>query len=150
MSRFTYEIAGAVDDDTREAIYQELRTFNQSANPEWWAARDEAANAPVPLIVICHDESGDVAGGLFGETQFAWLKLSIMAVRADLRGRGVGTELMRRAEAEAARRGCKYAFVDTMSYQAPGFYERLDYQATGRIEDWDSHGHAKLFFTKRL
>ena len=150
MCRFTYEIASAVDDHTRETVYQELRAFNQGANPEWWAARDEPANAPAPLIVACYDASGDVAGGLFAETQFAWLKLSIMAVRADLRGQGMGAELVRRAEAEAVRRSCKYAFVDTMSYQAPGFYQRLGYQVAGRIEDWDSHGHAKLYLTKRL
>jgi len=150
VSRFTYEIACAIDDDTREAVYQELRAFNQSANPEWWAARDEAVNAPAPLIVICHDASGRVAGGLFAETQFSWLKLSIMAVRADLRGQGLGAELVRRAEAEAVSRGCKYSFVDTMSYQAPGFYQRLGYQVAGRIEDWDSHGHAKLYFTRTL
>ena len=37
-----------------------------------------------------------------------------------------------------------------MSYQAPEFYERLGYHVVGRIPDWDSHGHDKLYFTKDL
>ena len=37
-----------------------------------------------------------------------------------------------------------------MDYQAPDFYESLGYTITGRLDDWDSHGHAKLFLVKRL
>jgi ribosomal protein S18 acetylase RimI-like enzyme len=139
-----------VADTVRETVYAELRSFNRAANPELRAKCDDPANDAVPLSVIAYDAEGAVAGGLFGETQFSWFKLSIMAIRADLRGQGFGRELVARAEAEARRRGCRYVFLDTMSYQAPGFYERLGYRVTGRIEDWDSHGHAKYFFTKTL
>ena len=29
-------------------------------------------------------------------------------------------------------------------------FNALGYAAAGRLEDWDSHGHDKLFFVKRL
>jgi len=89
-------------------------------------------------------------GGLMAETQFKWLKVLLMAVAEGHRGRGVGRGLLAIAEREASARGCEYAFLDTMEYQAPGFYQKLGYVVAGRLEDWDSHGHAKFFFTKRL
>jgi GNAT superfamily N-acetyltransferase len=94
--------------------------------------------------------TGNIAGGLVAETQFAWLKISIMAVREDTRDQGIGSALLLAAEAEAQQRGCRYAFVDTMDYQAPAFYERLGYRIVGQIPDWDSHGHAKIYLTKTL
>ena len=99
---------------------------------------------------MARDGEGLLLGGLLAETQFAWMKLSIMAVVPAARGRGVGSRLLAAAEAEAVIRGCRYAYADTMDYQAPGFYQRLGYGLAGKLEGWDSHGHAKMFFTKSL
>ena len=115
-----------------------------------WAALASAEHAARPLNVIATDAGGSVAGGLFGETRFAWMKLAIMVVREDLRGQGIGKRLLLMAEGEAVKRGCKYAFADTMDYQAPGFYHGQGYTTAGRIEDWDSYGHAKYFLVKHL
>jgi ribosomal protein S18 acetylase RimI-like enzyme len=76
--------------------------------------------------------------------------MRVVSVAADSRRRGLGVRLVALAESEAIRRGCKYSFADTMDYQAPEFYRKLKYNAAGRIEDWDSHGHAKFFFVKKL
>jgi GNAT superfamily N-acetyltransferase len=73
-----------------------------------------------------------------------------MAVVPAERGQGTGSRLLAAAEAEAVARGCRYVYVDTMDYQAPIFYSKRGYEAAGRLEDWDSHGHSKCFFVKRL
>jgi ribosomal protein S18 acetylase RimI-like enzyme len=65
------------------------------------------------------------------------------------RGAGIGRELMRRAEAEAVERGCLGAWLDTFSFQAPGFYERLGYSIFGRIDDYPP-GHSRFFMRKSL
>lgn len=150
MNEYRYEVTLQIGETTREAVNQQLRAFNQAANPAYWAKIADPETRLVPLIVIAFEPNGAVAGGLLGETQLSWFKLSVMAIGAKLRGRGIGTELVRRAEAEATRRGCKYAYVDTMSYQAPEFYQRLGYQVVGRLDDWDSCGHAKYYMVKPL
>jgi ribosomal protein S18 acetylase RimI-like enzyme len=137
-------------EDLRPAMTTPLRVYNREQNPVFFAARDEPANAPRPIYIVLYDDAGEIAGGLIGQSQFAWLKIEIMSVRADLRRRGVGSELMRMAEEEGVRRGCKYAFLDTMSYQAPDFYRKRGYRVAGEIADWDSHGHTKFWFTKAL
>ena len=57
-------------------------------------------------------------------------------MREDRRRQGYGTRLMQAAEAEAVRRGCGKAMVDTDSFQAPGFYAKLGYEVLGEVEGY--------------
>jgi predicted N-acetyltransferase YhbS len=134
----------------QESIHAILLTHNQTHNGVFFTAREEPKHASRPLHVVAFDKSGHVIGGLIGETQFAWLKVLIMAVAIPHRGKGIGKYLLRRAEEAALSRGCRHAYVDTMDYQAPTFYTKQGYQTAGKLENWDSHGHAKYFFTKNL
>jgi GNAT superfamily N-acetyltransferase len=52
-----------------------------------------------------------------------------------MRGVSVGRAIMARAESIAAARGCIGAWLDTYSFQARGFYEKLGYSLVGTIED---------------
>ena len=144
------ELITAVSPELREAVQRELRTFNRTANPDFYAARELPENSPQPLNLFVFGDQGQPLGGLFGETVLLWLKVNILTVHADLRQQGLGTQLMREAERIALTRGCQFAYVDTMEYQAPRFYEKLGYIVAGRLPNWDSHGHAKIFLTKAL
>ena len=138
------------DDAQCEAVNLLLRTHNQRANSEFWAARAQLENRPAPVHLFAFDGHGEIIGGLFGSTQCAWLKIDIMAVTEESRGAGIGRALLEHAEALARERDCRYAYVDTMDYQAPGFYQKLGYTVTGTLDDWDSHGHSKHFLVKPL
>jgi ribosomal protein S18 acetylase RimI-like enzyme len=145
-----YELITAPPAAAVEAVLDVLRSYNRKRNATFYAVRDLPENAAVPLHVLAYDEDGAVAGGAIGKSQFKWAKVTYLAVRDDLRGRGVGRRLMEEAEAEARRRGCRYVFLDTMSYQAPEFYRKLGYHVAGELADWDSHGSVKYFFVKTL
>ena len=133
-----------------ESVKRVLREHNQSVNPILWSKLDQPESAARALNIIAYDGIRTVIGGLLAEVSFSWLRLEILAVRSDMRRQGIGTRLVRRAESEARLYGCKYAFVDTMDYQAPGFFHHLGYSMAGTISDWDSHGHTKYFLTKGL
>ena len=137
-------------DELRESVYVHLREYNQRMNATAWAARDLPENAAKAVNIFASDEDGRVVGGLFGTTEFSWLKIDIMAVPEALRKTGIGTELLDEAERIAKTRGCKYAFTDTMEHQAPNFYRKAGYAVVGEIPDWDSHGHTKYFLRKEL
>ena len=145
-----YKLFGEVSDELRESVGSMLRAFNRAGNPDFYAARELPENSPQALNIVAYDATERVVGGLSGETQFAWLKVSILVVAESARRSGVGRHLMKLAEQEAAGRGCQHAFLDTMDYQAPDFYLKLGYQVAGRIDNWDSHGHTKYLFTKLL
>jgi ribosomal protein S18 acetylase RimI-like enzyme len=126
-----------------------LREFNQTANPDFMAQIQQPENDAQPLVLLVTAAS-DIAGGLFAETRLEWLRISIMAVSPAWRSRGIGAALLAEAERQSVARGCKYAFVDTMDYQAPRFYLAHGFRIVGEIPDWDSHGHTKLFLAKGL
>jgi ribosomal protein S18 acetylase RimI-like enzyme len=136
--------------EMREAVCAPLRNYNRSKNAEFFTKRELPENAARHLNLIARNESGQIVGGLIAETQFSWLKIEILSVADNSRRQGTGTMLMNAAETEARARGSRYAFLDTMSYQAPGFYEKLGYTVAGKLDDWDSHGNTKLLFVKRL
>jgi len=100
-------------------------------------------------LAIRDPGTGRVLGGLTGRYAYRWLFVELLHVPEALRGTGIGTDLMRRAEAEALARGCIGVWLDTFSFQARGFYERLGYAVFGTIEDYPP-GHARHFLAKRL
>ena len=102
-----------------------------------------------PVAFFLRDENAEVLGGLLGNIWGAWLHVRTLAVAAPARGRGFGRELMRRAEFYALERGCTDAFLDTFSFQARPFYEKLGYRVFGILENHPA-GHQHYFMTKQL
>jgi len=147
----TWSLAAVDDGSVSECdqVRRWLREHNHATNPAFMAERERPEHQPRPLVILARGAAG-VVGGLFAETEFAWRKVSIMAIDPAWRGQGIGTALLAEAERQAAERGCRFAYVDTMEYQAPRFYPERGYETLCRIPDWDSHGHAKLFFRKQL
>jgi GNAT superfamily N-acetyltransferase len=104
---------------------------------------------PRLLTIPIHDDNGAVAGGLWGYTLFGWLHVQMLFVPECLRNRGVGAALMAAAEQEARARGCHGAHVDTFSFQAVRFYQKLGFIQFGALDNCPP-GHARLFFCKRF
>jgi GNAT superfamily N-acetyltransferase len=104
---------------------------------------------PEYLVVSVRDSEGKVVGGLVGATYFGWLQVHSVWLREDLRGQGYGTSLMEAAEREATQRGCTRAFLETLSFQALPFYEKLGYSVFSRLPDFPPGG-ARYALTKTL
>jgi GNAT superfamily N-acetyltransferase len=125
--------------ELREALLAQLVRFNADHAP--------AADAR-PLCIAISNGAGDRDGGLWGVTLYDWLAIELLFVPEELRGRGLGAAILELAEQEARRRGCIGAWLDTFSFQARGFYERLGYQLAGTIPD-HPRGGARFFMMKR-
>ena len=102
-----------------------------------------------PVNLFLRDAGDEVVGGLLASTWGGVMFIRILWVSEALRGQGFGQRLVEMAERRAAERGCRRVFLDTFSFQAPGFYQKLGYQVYGRAEDWPD-GHAHLFLRKDL
>jgi GNAT superfamily N-acetyltransferase len=102
------------------------------------------------VAFFLRDESGKIVGGVNGNYgTFGWLYVNALWVHDDVRGRGFGRQLMEKIEAEAIKHGCKNAFLNTMSFQAPEFYKKLGYTVFGELEDFPGE-HSRIFLRKRL
>lgn len=76
------------------------------------------------ICVYLRDEQDVMRGGLIGQRKGDWLSIDYLWVCETVRGDGVGSELIKRAEALAREKGCRHALVDTISFQALPFYQK--------------------------
>ncbi len=136
----TIEVVATPGEAEREAILGLLVAHND-------AAVGPTDRRQVAIVVRAAD--GAVAGGLWGMIGYRWLFVQYLAIPPDMRGRGVGRELMLRAEAVARDAGCIGIWLDTFSFQARGFYEKLGFAHFGTIDDFPP-GHSRFFLSKRI
>jgi GNAT superfamily N-acetyltransferase len=101
------------------------------------------------LAVFVRDADGKVLGGLLGDTYYGWLAINLLWIDPAWRGQGYGRALLRAAEAEAIGRGCHYAHLDTLSFQALDFYRKEGYTIFGQLDDLPP-GHTRYFLHKEL
>ncbi|MBS4695028.1 GNAT family N-acetyltransferase [Aeromonas allosaccharophila] len=86
-----------------------------------------------PLMVIIRNDNDEIVGGIAGRTIYHQFLIEVLWVHDDKRGLGLGIQLMEIAELEAKKRGCIAAQVDTLSFQAPRFYEKMGFQIVGNV-----------------
>jgi GNAT superfamily N-acetyltransferase len=132
-----------VEDEPGQAAVNFLSSALEGFNESRWAGH--AAWRPIGVFVRDADV---IVAGLAGETYGGWLFVKLLWVRDDLRARGIGRELMVQAEKRAIERGCHAAWLDTFSFQARDFYEKLGYEEFGALDY--APRHKRYFMKKRL
>jgi GNAT superfamily N-acetyltransferase len=137
---FTLRLSDVADEEVRLAIVAPLVRFNESrAGP----------SGNRPLVIELRDAYGTVVGGLWGTTGYGWLFTQLLVVPEQSRGQGLGRQLLSLAEAEAIKRGCHAAWLDTFEFQAKGFYERIGYDCFAMLPDYPK-GSSRYFMRKEL
>jgi GNAT superfamily N-acetyltransferase len=132
--------------DDSESLRNDRRTVGESLtgfNKEKTGCEAEF------LWVFMRDRKSRVVGGLLGYTFGDWMHVNILWVEESFRNKDNGTKLLRMAEDEAARRGCRHVDLDTMSWQARPFYERNGYTVFATLDNYP-RGHSKYFMKKDL
>ena len=113
-----------------------IRSYNRS--------KREAAESE-PLNIYVEDDSGELMAGLVAETFGNWLEIEYLFVKEELRGQGIGSQLLQQAESEAKNRNCRFAFVNTYQFQAPDFYKRHGYKEVLRLQDYPYTGQRHYY-----
>lgn len=131
--------SSAEHDHVRGFVLESLRAFNR---------RRAEPPAFQPLSLGLHD-GDDLVGGLVGEIGWSWLFVELLWVSDAYRGRGLGRALLDAAEREAARRGARHVYLDTLDFQARPFYERQGYEVFAVLDDYPP-GHQRFFLRKDL
>ena len=113
-----------------------IRSYNRSK-------REVAESEPLNLYV--EDEHGEIMAGLVAETFGNWLEIEYLFVKEDLRGQGIGSQLLQQAESEAKKRNCRFAFVNTFQFQAPAFYQKHGYKEVFTLKDYPCTGQRHYY-----
>ncbi|MCY3691282.1 MAG: GNAT family N-acetyltransferase [Chloroflexota bacterium] len=94
-------------------------------------------------------DSGRVVAGITGAAYWGKLHIRILWVHPDYQSKGLGSRLMDWVEKRGRELRCTSALVDTMSFQAPAFYERRGYRRFGVSECYEG-GASRYYFEKEL
>jgi GNAT superfamily N-acetyltransferase len=100
-------------------------------------------------LAVSLREKDAIVGGIVGEVWTAVLFIQFFWLEQRLRRKGFGAKLIRAIEEEARRIGATHSYVDTMSFQAPGFYRTCGYREFGSIEGYPG-GVTRHWLTKTL
>jgi GNAT superfamily N-acetyltransferase len=123
-------VSGAADEERRQSVRDALSTYNRTVCPDM-----QSGEQPGHLDAYLLDSQGQVRGGLLGLIRWGWLEVHELALIPELRGQGLGSLLMRMAEVEARKGGCTRSVLDTATFQARPFYEKLGYRLIGELPD---------------
>lgn len=139
--RFAMHVDESPAETDVEKVVLSLRAFNE-------VRLGRPINAQ-KFAVFVKDGDGAIVGGITCITYWDWLYVDYFWLDERLRRRGWGTRLIERAERIAIARGCRGAWLDTFSFQAPGFYRRMGYREFGTMKNHPK-GESRHFFWKRL
>ncbi|KGM37994.1 GNAT family N-acetyltransferase [Streptococcus sinensis] len=117
-----------------------IRAYNQSK-------REPSKSEPLNIYV--EDEQGNLIAGMVAETFGNWLEIEYLYVQENLRGQGLGSNILNRAEKEARERKCNYSFVNTYQFQAPDFYKKHGYEEVFALKEYPYTGE-RYYYTKVL
>ena len=140
METVRIEFEPFIDERARQVIVNGVDNYNITATslPDYFS-----------INFVLRGERGDLLGGVLGQLWGGWLQVTYLWVAEKARGVGYGTRLMENAEAYARCRGAVGATLETHSFQARPFYERLGYEVFSTLDGYPL-GHAKLFLRKAL
>ena len=113
-----------------------IRSYNRSK-------REAAESEPLNLYV--ENDNGQLMAGLVAETFGNWLEIEYLFVKEELRGQGIGSQLLQQAESEAKKRNCRFAFVNTYQFQAPVFYQKQGYKKVFTLKDYPYTGQRHYY-----
>lgn len=136
------QVTEAPSEADRQAVLEGLIAFNRSV-------LGEQDHAPVPLAVLWRDTAGAPAGGAIGRSWGGLLFIELLHLPTALRGRGIGRQIMAAVEEAARARGCMGVYLDTFSFQARPFYEKLGYSVFGTLHGMP-FGHDRFWLAKRF
>lgn len=137
------KVTDIIDEKSYNTIVELLIEYNLSKTEQ---LRNEINK---PIEIIARNELDEIIGGLYGRSIWGTLEIKTFVVKPENRNEGIGRKLLLEAEKEAKNRNCKYISLDTFSFQAPKFYEKLGFEKIGTETDFPK-GFEKYYYRKVL
>ena len=133
-----------ITNDGNQNDIDDIKSMLEAYNAAHGAAADKT-----PVGIYYENDRGRKLAGITGNIFGNWLFIDFLFVDESLRGQGIGKKLIAYIEENAKENGCKYSFVSTNGFQAPGFYPKLGYINVFSLEEFPRDGK-RFYFTKKL
>ena len=136
-----YEIVlGSKENDPyKDKFNQLINAYNKSIN--YSDDFDE-------VFYVAFDED-KVIGGVYGELSNNYMYVSVIWVDEAYRGHNIATTLLGKIEKYSIDKGYMKSFLETGSFQAKEFYEKMGYEVISTLRNFPE-GHDMYTMTKSL
>ncbi len=108
-----------------------------------------ATDDELSFSVFAHDESNNLIAGLRAIAIWDWLNIEAIWVDKKQRDKGLGSQLLKKAEDFAKENNVFSSCLETTSFQAKEFYEKQGYEVFGKLDDFPI-GHTMFYMKKNL
>jgi GNAT superfamily N-acetyltransferase len=116
----------------KETLNENLRRYNDGKNEYLKTHR----KTDIKYFGFYAYESEKIVGGAYGWIdQENWVYLDLLYVDEEFRGQDIGTMLINAVERFAKENKCVGILTETWSFQAKGFYEKMNFAVYGLLED---------------
>lgn len=137
------KVTDIIDQKSYDKIVEILVEYNLSKTKEFNSEINK------PIEIIARNEKKEIIGGLYGRSIWGTLEIKTFAINTENRNNGIGKKLLLEAEKEAKNRNCRFISLDTFSFQAPAFYEKLGFEKIGTESDFPK-GFEKYYYRKKI
>ena len=137
------KVTDKIDQESYDRVVELLIEYNLSKTQHLKNDINE------PIEIIARNNNGEIIGGLYGRSFWGTLEIKTFVVKTENRNDGIGRKLIMEAEKEAKKRNCRYISLDTFSFQAPEFYEKLGFEKIGTETDFPK-GFEKYYYRKKI
>ena len=137
------KVTDKIDQKSYDKVVELLVEYNLSKTKQF----EKEINKPIEIIA--RNELNEIIGGLYGRSLWGTLEIKTFVVKTENRNEGICRKLIEQAEKEAKNRNCRFISLDTFSFQAPEFYEKLGFIKIGTETDFPK-GFEKLYYRKKL
>jgi GNAT superfamily N-acetyltransferase len=98
---------------------------------------------------LAYENSERIVGVLTADVLWDWIYIDELWVNKDYRGKGLGKQLVNKAEEYAISQNMTGLWLWTQSWQAPEFYIQLGYKEFTRFDDFPK-GNYRIGFRKQV
>jgi len=117
----TYKITiGALTSELKDSIYKDFADHAIST-----MGFDGLSNGPIAFEI---NDNGINIGVCVCQLFWGNLHIKYLITRKGYRRQGIGRILIEHVLCYGKEQGCSFAFVETMNFQAPEFYQKLGFQ----------------------
>ncbi|MEQ6353711.1 GNAT family N-acetyltransferase [Lysinibacillus sp. M3] len=131
---YQVEILLENNDDFTTFLNTKIREYNDEHSPYHKESRKKGSVRPLNIIVT--DFQQQWIGGITAEVYWGWVEINKFWFSQEFRGKGIGGQLLAKAEETAKQMGATKALLTTYDFQARTFYEARGYQVVGEIKDY--------------
>jgi len=123
-----------------ESLYTEIARYNATVAGD---------SKQIPLAICANNKNEQTLGAIYGWLQWGWLFIDLLWVDESLQNKGIGKTLLLQLEDAALQQGVDRAYLDTGSFQAPGFYEKNGYDVYAQMEVTADDGKHYIKYSMR-